>query len=159
MELQQEIFLVLPVDFPRVVEVWETSVRATHDFLSEEDIHFFKPLVHHEIAGDIQLACMRDREGRVVGFIGVSGQKIEMLFVDPAWRGRGVGRRLLEYAVLVHRAEWVDVNEQNHQAIGFYRRMGFEIVGRSEIDSLKKPFPVLHLRLPISRLEQSTADI
>jgi len=40
----------------------------------------------------------------------------------------------------------VDVNEQNQQAVGFYRRLGFEVEGRSEVDSMGKPFPLLHLR-------------
>ena len=39
------------------------------------------------------------------------------------------------------------VNEQNPQAIGFYLRMGFEMVGRSAVDSLGKPYPLLHMRV------------
>jgi putative acetyltransferase len=41
----------------------------------------------------------------------------------------------------------VDVNEQNDQAVGFYRRMGFEVAGRSAVDGLGQPFPLLHMRL------------
>ncbi|TMD66902.1 MAG: GNAT family N-acetyltransferase [Chloroflexi bacterium] len=44
-------------------------------------------------------------------------------------------------------ATTVDVNEQNDQALGFYLRMGFVVVGRSELDSNGKPYPLLHMRL------------
>jgi putative acetyltransferase len=142
-------------DRPRVVEVWEASVRATHHFLTEDDIAFFKPLVRDRFLDLVELACVRDAAGRVQGFVGVAGGNVEMLFIDPAARGRGLGRALLHHAVHAMQARAVDVNEQNEQAVGFYRRLGFEVVGRSETDALGKPFPLLHLHLPEpSRLDR-----
>ncbi|KPY35149.1 putative acetyltransferase [Pseudomonas syringae pv. papulans] len=41
----------------------------------------------------------------------------------------------------------LDVNEQNTQALGFYRRHGFEVVSRSEVDGLGQPYPMLRMRL------------
>jgi len=41
----------------------------------------------------------------------------------------------------------VDVNEQNPQAIGFYEHIRFEIINRSELDGLGKPYPILHMQL------------
>lgn len=134
-------------DRERLVEVWEASVRATHHFLSDADIQFFRPLVRDGMLGALQLACVRDGEGKLVGFVGVHGEKIEALFVDPSLRGTGIGSRLLRHALDSLGAAAVDVNEQNEQAVGFYLRMGFEVRGRSEMDSLGKPFPLLHLRL------------
>ena len=147
MQLQAGVFPVLAADFPRVVEVWEASVRATHHFLTEADIQSFKPLVREELPHVAQLCCVRDAEGQVAGFIGVERDKVEMLFVDPSWRGQGIGRRLMTYAVTTLGATLVDVNEQNPQAVGFYMRMGFEVIGRSALDSTGKPFPLLHLRV------------
>jgi len=69
-----------------------------------------------------------------------------MLFVRPDCRGRGVGRRLLEHALRRMGATELDVNEQNRQAVGFYTRMGLRVVGRSEVDGMGKPFPLLHMR-------------
>ena len=40
----------------------------------------------------------------------------------------------------------VDVNEQNPEAVAFYRRLGFEVEGRSALDSAGRPFPLLHMR-------------
>lgn len=32
-------------DYPELLAVWENSVRATHDFITEDDIAFFKPII------------------------------------------------------------------------------------------------------------------
>jgi putative acetyltransferase len=89
----------------------------------------------------------RDADGRLVAFLGVDGESLEALFVDATSRGAGVGRGLIRYAIDVLGARSVDVNEQNAQAVGFYRHFGFEPIGRSEVDGLGKPYPLLHMRL------------
>lgn len=156
MELQPGISPVEPADHPRVLEVWEASVRATHDFLTEDDIQLLKPYVGPALS-QVELVAVRDEAGCVAGFAGVADGKLEMLFLDPACRGRGAGRRLLEHAVATLGARLVDVNEQNGQAVGFYLRLGAEVIGRSEVDGVGLPFPLLHLRLP-ARLPASGAE-
>src|SRR5262245_4667252 len=144
---QPGVDTVTAEDLPRVVEVWEASVRATHRFLTEADIQFFKALVPDALAQMEHLACVREEGGQIVGFTGVEGTEVASLFIHPDWRRQGIGRRLLEYAVDTLGATEVEVNEQNDQAVGFYLRMGFEVVGRAEQDSTGKPFPLLHMRL------------
>ncbi len=146
MQLQSGTFPIHPEDFPRVVEVWEASVRATHYFVREADIQFFKPLVRNAFPHMPSLACVRDGSHQVAGFIAVADSNVEMLFIHPSARGQGAGSRLLTYAVTTLGAMILDVNEQNEQAVGFYRHMGFEVVGRSERDGTGKPYPLLHLR-------------
>jgi carbonic anhydrase len=136
-----------PEEGDRLVEVWEASVRATHHFLTEAHIQSLKPLVREGLWGLPALDCARDAEGTLVGFVGVADGKMEALFIHPAWRGAGVGRRLVDHAVGRYGATTVDVNEQNEQAVGFYRRLGFEVEGRSDTDSAGRPFPLLHMRL------------
>ena len=150
-QLQEGVSAVGPDDYPCVVEVWEASVRATHAFVTEADIAVIRPLVRDSLPAVPHLLCVRERTGQgvgqVAGFIGVANGKVEMLFVHPAWRGQGIGRRLLGYAVTTLGARELDVNEQNPQALGFYLRMGFAVVGRSAVDSLGKPYPLLHMRI------------
>lgn len=141
-----EVSKIQAEDYSRVVEVWEASVRATHHFVANPDIEIFRPMVteglHH-----VNLIGVRDTAGIVVGFAGIADGKVEMLFIDPAWRGKGIGRLLLQHAVDELGATELDVNEQNEQALGFYLRMGFEVIGRSELDSTGKPYPILHMRV------------
>src|SRR5213596_92344 len=146
MSLFAEISPVAPEDYPRVVEVWEASVRATHHFVAESDIEMFRPLVFDELP-HTDLACVLEVNGMVAGFIGIAEGKVEMLFIHTDDRAQGIGRTLLRYEMNERGATTVDVNEQNDQALGFYMRMGFEVVARSELDSNGKPYPLLHLRL------------
>jgi putative acetyltransferase len=138
---------LLPPDFAQITDVWEASVRATHDFLREEDIAKMKPLVRNEYLYLVTLFGIRDADGRISGFIGVAGNKVEMLFIHPNARGKGIGKRLMRYAVDHLGTDEVDVNEQNGQAVGFYLHAGFKVTGRSERDGQGQPFPLLHLKL------------
>jgi putative acetyltransferase len=129
------------------VAVWEASVRATHHFLSEEDLIFFRNMIGEQYLHMVRLHCIRDAEGQILGFSGTSEDSLEMLFIDPAARGQGIGKLLLEHAIREQQISKVDVNEQNDQAIGFYERCGFRVIGRSELDGTGKPYPILHMKL------------
>ncbi|MGF1702095.1 GNAT family N-acetyltransferase [Photobacterium makurazakiensis] len=138
---------VLPSDYAEMLIVWENSVRATHDFITDEDIAFFKPIIIEQAFPAVSLRCIKNDAGAITGFIGVHEQKIEMLFVLNEVRGQGVGKALLQYALAELDAKAVDVNEQNPQAVGFYQHMGFTVASRSPLDDMGKPFPILHMTL------------
>lgn len=78
--------------------------------------------------------------------MGVHDSKIEMLFVSDNCRGKGIGKKLIEYAIDVLNIKFVDVNEQNIQGVGFHKHMGFEIFKRSDLDEQGNPFPILHMK-------------
>ena len=137
-----------PQDYDELLTVWEASVRSTHHFLAEKDIQFYKPLIREQYFLAVELYIIRNREGKIAAFMGLSDELIEMLFVHPDEQGKGYGRRLLEYATRRKQMNKVDVNEQNEKALGFYLRMGFRIIGRDETDGIGKPYPILHLQLP-----------
>lgn len=138
---------VIDADFERLAEIWEASVRATHGFLAEADIAYLRPKVRHEYLPAVTLRAWEDELGSVQAFVGVLEGNIEMLFVAPESCGSGVGRQLVRHAVDELGASSVDVNEQNPQALGFYRRMGFREIGRSPLDGQGKPFPLIHMTL------------
>ncbi len=142
-----EISDIAPEEYDRAAELWEASVRATHDFVTEADLDVFRPLVRASFGEIPQLAGLRADDGLLIGFIGVVAGNVEMLFLDPAYRGQGGGSMLLAHAFQTFAATSVDVNEQNPQAVGFYLHHGFRVVGRSETDSTNKPYPILHLTL------------
>ena len=120
MQLQSGVFPVSPDDYPRVVEVWEASVRATHDFVAESDIEIFRPMVRDALPAVPHLIGVRDSDGQVAGFIGVADDEVAMLFLHPDAHGQGAGRRLLTHAMTQLGATRLDVNEQNAQALDFY---------------------------------------
>ncbi|WPO44656.1 GNAT family N-acetyltransferase [Pseudomonas sp. S1Bt23] len=134
-------------DYPELTQVWEASVRATHDFLPDSYIELLRNLVLNRYLDAVMLICTRDQRQHITGFAGVAAGKIEMLFIDPAHRGQGLGKQLLRYAIEHLNADELDVNEQNPQALGFYFKQGFEVIGRSEHDGMGQPYPLLHMRL------------
>ena len=134
-------------EYNEVVDLWEASVRATHHFLKEEDIQYFKPLILNMYLDAVELKCARTEVGKIIGFLGVADQNLEMLFIHPDYRGKQIGKTLLNYSIEKMNVKKVDVNEQNEQAVGFYKKYGFETSSRSELDSLEKPYPTLHLEL------------
>lgn len=134
------------IDFPILIDIWERSVRATHHFLPETEIINLKPLILNQYFQHV-LLHKYVQNGQIVGFIGTSTDNIEMLFIDPQFRAKGIGRELCHFATQVLKMNKVDVNEQNTQALGFYEKIGFSVIGRSALDGQGKPYPILHLRL------------
>lgn len=134
-------------DRARLVHIWERSVRATHDFLGDADIAELLPQVRDVYLDAVEVWVHEDPERGVAGFIGLSGAQVEMLFLEPSARGQGLGTRLLDHARALRGALTVDVNEQNPQAHGFYRRYGFVDTGRSDTDGQGRPFPLIHMAL------------
>ena len=137
-----------PVDWPLLVALWERSVRATHSFLTETDIAYYRPLVGEFLAGEsVELWVLTDSSNVPIGFVGLSAHAIEALFLEPGYRRRGYGRRLVEHAQQLRGGPLtVDVNEQNDAALAFYEALGFVGVGRSPLDDTGRPHPLLHLR-------------
>lgn len=122
-------------------------MRATHDFLPEENINTLKPLILEHYFDAVELRVAKNNHNQIVGFIGVADRNIEMLFISPDQRNLGIGSLLLKDSIEHQAAFKVDVNEQNQDAVGFYQHFGFIIVGSSPIDGQGNPFPLLHMEL------------
>ena len=120
-------------------------MKATHAFLSDEDLNKIKKALIPDYFPNVNLYALTDSE-RIAGFIGLSSNLIEMLFIDDSCRGKGYGSALIDFA-LKQGATKVDVNEQNTSALNFYQARGFKIIGRDETDKAGRPYPILHLSL------------
>ena len=129
-----------------LADVWERSVRATHDFLLPGEVERLRAVVPDALEGVPRL-LVAEEAGTPVGFLGADGDFVEMLFVDPGWRGRGVGRVLMSRATEALGAREVSVNEQNLQAVGFYEHLGFSAYRRTPVDDDGRPYPPLYMRL------------
>lgn len=145
-----KINIIHKIEYSEVVALWEASVRATHHFLKEEDIEFFKPLILNTYLDAVELRSIKNSKNKIVGFLGVAEGILEMLFIHPNYRGKGIGKMLLTYSIENLNVTKVDVNEQNEQAVGFYKYYGFKAIGRSELDASGKPYPILHMELKFS---------
>ena len=127
--------------------VWEDSVRATQHFLTDAGVLKIKGCVPGALLGVPHLIAAVSDDGRPLGFMGVSGSRLEMLFVMSAERGKGIGKSLLEYGMDRLGVNELTVNEQNPAAVGFYRYLGFRTYKRTDCDEQGAPFPLLYMRL------------
>ena len=64
-----------PTELDALTALWEASVRATHDFLSEEDIPFFRQMVRNEALPAVDLYVTRDTGDRTDGPGGTDGNR------------------------------------------------------------------------------------
>ncbi|MDR1652735.1 MAG: GNAT family N-acetyltransferase [Prevotellaceae bacterium] len=144
--MNKEIVEISDSEYEQIIKLWELSVRATHNFLLEEDIVYYKSTANRCL-NSVNLYAVKDSRNKILAFMGTSEDKIEMLFVSPNEMRKGVGTLLIKYAVNTLKIKKVDVNEQNEQAAKFYQKMGFYVINRSERDNEGKPYPILHLAL------------
>lgn len=136
-----------PADHDALLAIWLASVRATHAFLSEDDIQALLPLVDKHALRELELWVLVE-DDRPIGFSGLDGNKLEALFIAPEHFRKGGGRLLVEHARGLKGPLLVDVNEQNPEAVRFYESLGFRTCGRSEKDGAGRPFPLLHMAEP-----------
>jgi putative acetyltransferase len=152
-KIENDFILPVPIminsasqrDYPAIIELWELSVRASHLFLPQDYLQTIKNLLP-SILPTVKLFIHLDSDQKTItGFLGVSEEKIEMLFIHPDKKRQGIGRMLNKFAIDQLNTCKVDVNEQNEQAVAFYKRLGYKVVGRTEVDGLGKPFPILQM--------------
>jgi putative acetyltransferase len=130
----------------QMLSLWERSVLATHTFLSPEDFISIKEIVQSIDFRAFDVYCLVQQD-KVIGFLGAAEKKVEMLFLDPLFFGQGFGKKLMEFAMTELKADKVDVNEQNSNAVTFYKKLGFVTYERTEKDDQGREYPLLRMKL------------
>ncbi len=130
-----------------LVAVWESSVRATHLFLSEPEILSIKEYVPEALTSVSHLIIAENEAGLPVAFMGIENGSLEMLFIQAEYRGNGIGKQLIKKGIDEYSVNRLAVNEQNPQARGFYEHMGFKVVKCTELDEQGNPYPLLYMAL------------
>ena len=130
----------------QLLEIWEKSVRETHLFLSNSQIGSIKEYVPQAIR-EVPHLIIIEKEDNPIGFMGIDGQKLEMLFISNEERGKGFGKKLIKYAIENYSINNLTVNEQNPLAKGFYENVGFKVYKRTDNDEQGNPYPLLYMKL------------
>lgn len=120
-------------DSDRTFAIWHAAVLATHGFLTAQDFADIKSQVR-EFLSNANLWLAVDYIDWPQGFIGLTENHIDALFVDPSFSGMGIGQALIKHAAENHEVITTDVNEQNWAAYRFYERIGVIPIGRSPND-------------------------
>lgn len=132
-----------------LLEVWENSVKATHLFLSDNEIEKIKEYVPQALKEVAHLIVIENENDIPIAFMGIEGTELEMLFIKNSERRKGLGRQLLNYGIKNYNINELIVNEQNPNAKEFYEHLGFKVYKRTELDEQGNPYPILYMRLEV----------
>lgn len=125
----------VPADHDALVDIWTRAVRPADNYQLRESA-----------LSNLELWVLCPRWSELAGFMGLSGARVEALFIAPEWIGLGGGSRLLNHARALKGRLRVEVNEQNPGVTRFYRACGFEVVDRCDLDTGAERYPVLRMR-------------
>ena len=142
-----EVAEITPSLTEQLIAVWEKSVKATHLFLSENEVEEIKEYIPQALNGVVHLIIAENESGSPAAFMGIEEQKLEMLFIAPEERGKGLGRKLLQYGMENYSVSELAVNERNPLAKGFYEHMGFHVYRPTDHDEQGNPYPLLYMKL------------
>lgn len=143
-----DIFAADEEDYKELREVWQSAVIATHHFVTRPDLEFYHGMLTDELFERHVVIALKTPHGNIVGFAGIDGDALSMLFVHAEFFGMGIGKRLLSYAVEELGVRKLEVNTQNERAMGFYLRYGFRIVDELPFDHTGRPYPLTRMELP-----------
>ena len=130
-----------PTLLRQLLEVWERSVRATHLFLSDGEIRQIKEYVPQALGGIEHLIIAEDGAGRPAAFMGIENRTLEMLFLSPEERGRGLGKRLPQSGTEKYGNERHTVHETEPQTRGTADTTGLQLYQTQNHDDQGPPQP------------------
>lgn len=113
------------VDINKVAEIWLDTNIKTHYFISAQ---YWKS--NFELVKEILLQAtvyVYEDKQEIQGFIGLSNEYIEGIFVSAEMQSQGIGKILLNYVKGKRNKLILNVYQKNTRAISFYQREGFEI--------------------------------
>ena len=113
------------VDINKVAEIWLDTNIKTHYFISAQ---YWKS--NFELVKELLLQAtvyVYEDKQEIQGFIGISNEYIEGIFVSAEMQSQGIGKILLNYVKGKRNKLILNVYQKNTRAISFYQREGFEI--------------------------------
>lgn len=113
------------VDINKVAEIWLDTNIKTHYFISAQ---YWKS--NFELVKELLLQAtvyVYEDKQEIQGFIGLSNEYIEGIFVSAEMQSQGIDKILLNYVKGKRNKLILNVYQKNTRAISFYQREGFEI--------------------------------
>ena len=108
-----------------IMAIWLASNLDTHDFVParywQENFALVKQLMPQ---AELTIAQI---DGKIVGFAGMQEDYLAGIFIDAAYRDRGLGTQLLRNLQGRHSVITLNVFDQNGRAKQFYQRHGFHL--------------------------------
>lgn len=136
-------------DTSRIAEMEIFNYRLSFYHLFLDDWFYFDELrvipMAKKYADNLAGVYVYD-DGAVKGFVKVDGKEIKKLFVEPVLQSKGIGKKLLDYVVQNHNADFLWAFEKNERAIAFYERNGFHITKERKLEDGSDTYYLVMMR-------------
>lgn len=127
-------------DLSRVAEIYVFNNRTNYYPIFKDETFSFGDLQVISSANDyfqrdeiIENIYVFD-DGIIRGFIQMDETEICKLYVDTFFQSRGIGKELIEYAIMKLNANSLWALKKNTRAISFYERNGFYLTGEKKFE-------------------------
>lgn len=112
-------------DIDKVADIWlDTNIKA-HSFIPteywESNFEFVKEMM---LQAEVYVY---EVDHEIQGFIGMTDEYINGIFVCGEVQSQGIGKFLLDYVKSKKKKLLLNVYQKNARAISFYQREGFDI--------------------------------
>lgn len=112
-------------DIDSVVDIWLDTNRNAHDFIPQQYWQSnFKLVKEMLLQAEVYVY---EYEQKIQGFVGLSDEYIEGIFVSGEVQSQGIGKLLLNFVKGRKKNLRLSVYQKNTRAMCFYQREGFEI--------------------------------
>ena len=117
------------LDINSVAQIWlDTNIKA-HNFISEKYwIDNFEMVKGMLLQAEVYVY---EDEKQIQGFVGLTDNYIEGIFVKTEMQSKGIGKQLLDDVKTVKPQLSLSVYQKNIKAIKFYQREAFKIQSES----------------------------
>lgn len=142
-------------DVSRIAEIFVYNNRINYFPIFKDEAYSFRELQVAAVIHDFSdWIGMRENtyvydDGILRGFVSFSGTEILKLYVDPFFQGRGIGARMISFAIQERGADTLWALEKNTRAIAFYMRHGFLPDGEKKLEEGTTEW-LLHLRRSVN---------
>ena len=146
-------------DARQIAEVHDASSQAIYRGLLPDEVLAYFSVTRREglwkevLSDGKTVTLLLEREGIVIGFANIGPTcdadespsttgEITSIYLDPAFGGKGLGRKLCQRALDPLRGEGFEtvtlwVLDTNRRAHAFYEKMGFELDGMEKVAPMK----------------------
>lgn len=122
-------------DLTAIMQIWLDTNVKTHCFIPKEYWTDHYERVKSALPQAEVYVYEEDATKQIDGFIGLSKDYMEGIFVREGVRSKGIGKQLLEYAKCVKSNMRLCVYQKNTRAIRFYQREQFVIQSENTEDT------------------------
>ena len=116
---------ILKKDVDKVANLWLEANLTAHDFISEKYWKDHFNMVKEQLL-QAEVYIYEDCQN-ISGFIGITDEYVEGIFVSEKMRSQGIGKQLLDFVKDKKSKLYLNVYQKNIRAVQFYQREDFEI--------------------------------